>query len=196
MLIIKHRVNDLSTLLSTPNNFGIEVDVQFSNGDVFVGHDPGVLTTSLSTYLKSYSHKFLCINIKQEGVEPQVLDILNSNKVSNFFLFDLSFPSIMKMVRLNENKIALRISDLECIRDLEFYNKKIDWIWLDVFYNLDFLSPELVFQLRNFKLCLVSPELHTWRSEVTNNILLKKFKELDFKVDAICTKNSEYWINV
>ena len=66
-------------------------------------------------------------------------------------------------------------------------SKKIDWIWVDCFTKLPILFNNYkIFKDLNYKLCLVSPELHNQdlKLELYKNYLQKE----DIIFDAICTK--------
>lgn len=195
MQLVRHRVNDVSSLMTLPEHYGVELDLQYSNSEISIGHNPGQISNSFDDYLRSYKHSLMCLNIKQEGIEESVIEKLESQNISHFFLFDLTFPAIMKLIRLKKNCMALRLSDFESIRDLKYFIGKVQWIWLDTFTDINFISRKSLEVFEGFKICLVSPELHTWRSEEFNYELTKKLLDLDFAFDAVCTKNLDIWQN-
>ena len=40
MLTIRHRVNDIDSLIRTPKNMGVEIDIRSSGDDIILNHDP------------------------------------------------------------------------------------------------------------------------------------------------------------
>ncbi len=192
MLIIKHRVNSVLDLVSTPIDFGVEVDVKEKNGEIVCGHDPIDDEALFVDWVKSYRHKFVAVNIKQEGIESLVISILEDANIRDFFLFDLSFPMLNKLSESGETRLALRISDLEGFEHAQLFVGKVEWIWLDIFKNGDFLpKAESIFE--KFKVCAVSPELHVRRDEQKNQEILVNLLKFKGLFDAVCTKIPSKW---
>jgi hypothetical protein len=192
MLIIKHRVNSVLDLVSTPIEFGVEVDVKEKNGEIVCGHDPFDNEALFVDWVKSYRHKFVAVNIKQEGIESLVISILEESNIRDFFLFDLSFPMLIKLSESGETRLALRVSDLEGFEHAQLFVGKVGWIWLDIFKNGDFLSKtESIFE--KFKVCAVSPELHARRDKQKNHKILVDLLGFEGLFDAVCTKIPSNW---
>ena len=61
------------------------------------------------------------------------------------------------------------------------------WVWIDCFKNipLDQKKYKLI-KKYNYRICLVSPELHG--RKIGNKKFLKLLKEKKIKIDMICTK--------
>lgn len=194
MIYIAHRINSINELAKVPFGYGVEVDLRDFNGELVLQHDPYVGGENFESFLKCYSHAQLILNVKSEGIEMDVLNLLKRYNIDNYFFLDCSFPMIVKMLRYGENRIALRFSEFEKIDTIIGLAGKIDWIWVDCFNQLP-LTKEVGDLLRNlkFRLCLVSPELQNRVDDIKNykDIILKK--EIIF--DAICTKlvNIEKW---
>ena len=55
-----------------------------------------------------------------------------NSDLEDFFLLDLSFPALMKMVRKGENRVALRVSEYEHYTAALNLNDKVSWVWLVV----------------------------------------------------------------
>lgn len=194
MLILHHRINCVELLRGVSRNHGVEIDVQFYQNKVYLGHDPGKVSIPLETYLEDFEHSFLAINVKQEGIEEKVLQIVNSRGIPNYFLFDVSFPFLMRMAQSGQKNLAIRLSDYELIRRIEYFVNRVQWIWLDIFDNVDFLQEIKKPIFRNFKICAVSPELHTYRTANENRILLDSIMEYRGYFEAVCTKEYRKWL--
>ena len=194
MIKIQHRVNSLKKLKNTDHNFGVEVDVRSINKKLILNHEPFQKATSLDTFLKKFNHKFLILNVKEEGIENFILNYVKKNRIKNYFLLDVTVPKIFQFIKnKKKNNLCLRISKFERLNQLNFFNKKIEWIWVDTFDNKIPLNiNDLEGYSKKFKLCLVSPELVK-----TNNIDVIKFIKINkYKLNffsAVCSKNIKTW---
>lgn len=194
MIKIQHRVNSLKKLKNINHNFGVEVDVRSINKKLILNHEPFLKALSLDTFLKKFNHKFLILNVKEEGIENLILNCVKKNRIKNYFLLDVTFPKIFQFIKnKKKNNFCLRISKFEKLNELNFFNKKIEWIWVDTFDNKIPLNiNDLVVYSKKFKLCLVSPELvKTNNINVTKFIKINKYK-LNF-FSAVCSKNVKTW---
>ena len=97
---ILHRVNTINYLKTVPKEFGVEVDIRSFNNKVIISHEPLLTGTSFEEWISFYEHDFLILNIKEEGLEKYVLDILEKHKIKNFFFLDQSFPFLLKTIKL------------------------------------------------------------------------------------------------
>ena len=196
MIKIQHRVNSIKKLENTNKNFGVEIDVRSYKKKLVLNHEPFKKSDLLSQYLKKFDHKFLILNVKEEGIEDLIHTYINKYKIKEYFLLDSTLPKIFESVKLRKKLgFCLRISKFEKLNGVNFFNKKIKWIWIDTFENEIPLSIEkLKFFSKKFKLCLVSPELVK-----SNNIKLTKFLRINknklkfFK--AVCSKDLLTWTN-
>lgn len=196
MLIIEHRINWSIKLQNIPENHGVEIDLRSSNGEIILAHDPFAEGEKFVDWLKFYRNQFLVLNIKEEGLEENILEILRSRGIENYFFLDQSFPFLIKLIRKGNFKTAVRVSDFESVTTA--LATASEWCWLDSFgLSWDFLLESVpLLNSAEIKTCLVSPELHG-RSNKDEIIELKKLiasSRLEF--DAVCTKNVELWKNV
>ena len=76
MIPIIHRVNNQENLETIPKDYGIEIDVRLNNNNLILSHEPSSFGENLSEYLKKYDHNLLVVNIKEDGIENDVIDIL------------------------------------------------------------------------------------------------------------------------
>jgi len=193
MIKIIHRINSIKKLKKIDNNHGIEIDVRSFNKNLILNHDPFKNGDLLKNWIKFYNHKLLIVNIKEEGLEYQILKILNKYKIKNYFFLDQTFPFLVKFSHRMKKNCAFRLSDYESISTIKKIKDKIKWVWIDFFENFYFNKKDFEFLKKNkLKICLVSPELKNLSSK---NIRIMKdiIKKNNIKVDAICTKKPNLW---
>ena len=193
-LIICHRRNTIKQLLGTPVEYGIEIDVRTFNNKIILNHEPLKKGIILNKWIKKFNHKFLIINIKEEGLEKYVKKILKKKNIQKFFFLDQSFPLLIKTLNSNEKRCAVRFSEFEDIKTVYNLAEKINWVWVDHFTKFPLnkiISNNL--KKKNIKICIVSPELIK-RTSIINIKKLKNFiQRKKIHIDAICTKNPELW---
>lgn len=185
MLVVRHRVNTLERI--NPE-LGIEFDVRESSLGIAVTHDPWTPGPSLNEFLEAQKGRpFYIVNIKCEGIECRVLDCLSRHGITNFFLLDCSFPSIVKLSSNGETRLAIRRSEYEEI-PTSLYGK-VRWVWIDCFSKIPVSHEECqMLRANGFKLCFVSPELHG-----RPNDLLDYGIQMAGCVDMVCTKFPTAW---
>jgi hypothetical protein len=208
MLVIHHRRNLVDELKQTPCTNGIEIDIRNHGADLFVVHDPFRTDAVLfSQWIKNYNHKFLIVNVKEEGLEPKVCEILAENNVNDFFILDESFPFIRKYAMQGLSNFAVRISEFESIETainlanyLRAQRERIDWLWVDCFSGHPWHVEHASFLLdAGFKLCLVSPELHYVNYAECENLVFQYQEKLcncqgvAARPDMVCTKFVDLW---
>ena len=194
MIIISHRRNTIAELVNTEKKYGVEVDIRTNNNELIIHHDPFADGENFEEWLNYYNHDTLILNIKEEGLEARLLDLMKSKEINNFFFLDQSFPFIVKWMKQGMTKSALRFSEYESVYTALSLKDQVDWIWVDCF-NVFPLSKEDYSRLKeaNFKLCLVSPELQG-RDSVDEIIEIHKYLEDNLmNIDAVCTKKIHLW---
>ena len=190
---IAHRILNQNDLLTLPNDWGVEFDLHSHNDKLVVVHDAFSDGIKLEKFLEFVNGRFMAVNIKEEGIEKKVLDTLKIMNYSDFFLFDVSFPQIIRFAGEYSKNIALRLSQYEKL-DLEVCRKYASYLWVDTFDGTFWLDEELLIYLKklSYKLCFVSPELHRPPLGNKEKFLedLQKIKSLLGKEDSICMKFS------
>tara|TARA_B100000242_G_C43047598_1_gene489096 strand:- start:220 stop:786 length:567 start_codon:yes stop_codon:yes gene_type:complete len=187
MLTIRHRVNDIDSLIRTPKNMGVEIDIRSSGDDIILNHDPFQKGTFFEDWLKNFEHNFIILNTKEDGLEEKIIKYLENFNINDYFFLDQPFPTILKTITKGCNKIALRFSEYETTPFLENMAGKCEWVWIDSFYKYSH-DLEVLKKIKEmgYKLCFVSPELQGRNNEKERIHILNACKEL--KADAICTK--------
>jgi len=192
MQLIAHRKNTIGELVKTPTEYGIEIDLRSIRERLVVHHDPFVDGVDFDKWIKHYNHRTLILNIKEEGIENRVREVVIENGIEDFFFLDLSFPFLIKMINSGEKRVAVRFSEYESIESIRSLKGKVKWVWIDCFSKLP-INDNSYEQLKNsgFKLCLVSPELQNRVEDLIKykNIII----ENKWDMDAVCTKFPEAW---
>ena len=156
MQIIAHRKNTIAELSQTPSQFGIEVDIRSWGEGLTIHHDPFVRGEDFTEWLKHYQHQLLILNVKEEGLEARLVELMKERGIENYFFLDQSFPFLVKWAKLGEKRLAVRVSEYESIDTALSLKDKANWIWVDCFAHFP-LNENTAKQLKeaNFKLCLV-----------------------------------------
>jgi hypothetical protein len=194
MILIAHRVNSVKSLNKVPHRFGIEIDIRSIGRDLILQHDPFERGELLATWLDAYQHKTLILNVKEEGLEPELIKLMNSKGIDDYFFLDQSFPFIVKSFKNHEKRCAVRVSDFESIETAITISGKINWVWVDCFSHFP-LNKNDALRLKDagFNLCLVSPELHEVKADEVIKQFIAAIKENAINPDAVCTKRLDLW---
>jgi hypothetical protein len=194
MILISHRRNTIEELKSTCTEYGVEVDIRSNDGRLIIHHDPFQKGEDFREWLKHYQHKFLILNIKEEGLEFALIQLMQEHNIRDYFFLDQSFPFLVKWANNGERNCSVRVSEYESLSTALTLAGKIDWAWVDCFthFPLSFAEANLL-QNSGFKICLVSPELQNRPFNLEIPRLATYLKEHSIYPDAICTKNPEIW---
>jgi hypothetical protein len=194
MNFISHRRNTIAQLEATPKEYGVEVDIRSDNGQLIIHHDPLTPGENFEVWLKHYQHGTLILNVKEEGLEAPLIELMKQYQISDYFFLDQSFPFLIKWSKLGERHCAVRVSEFESIETALALAGKIDWVWVDCFTRFPLASSDAKrLQASGFKLCLVSPELQGRPAQTEIPQLAALLKEQSILPEAICTKNPETW---
>lgn len=183
------------------NNFGIETDIRDRNGSLVISHDiPNeksiLFEEILIEYKKLNSNSILELNIKADGIQQLVKDLMKKHKISNYFVFDMSIPEIVISKKIGINFFT-RHSDIE--KECVLYEDAIG-VWLDSFYDENWLIPEIInYHLDNKKkISIISSEIHGF----DNKKMWEMLKKNNFHKNSeiyLCTdlplKAKEYFEN-
>ena len=193
MEIIAHRINTIDKLKNLNINFGVEVDIRSNDKNLIICHDPFSDYINFKEWLSFYNHGTLILNVKENGLEEELLKTMQSLNKENFFILDQSFPYIINTIKNGEKRCAVRLSEYESINTVLSLKDKLCWVWIDFFtkFPVDFEIYKIL-KKQNFKLCFVSPELqgHT-HSKCLN--LKNYIKSNNMYFDAVCTKKIKFW---
>ena len=193
MEIIAHRINSINKLKNLDRRIGVEVDIRSNNRNLIIGHDPFSDYIDFHEWLSFYMHGTLVLNVKEDGLEEELIKTMNNFKKDNFFILDQSFPYIVKTIKSGEKRCAVRLSEYESINTVLSLKDKLSWVWIDFFtkFPLDFEIYKIL-KKHNFKLCFVSPELQG-HSHTTCLDLKNYINDNEMYLDAVCTKKVKFW---
>ena len=193
--IIIHRVNTIKGLKQVHPQFGTEIDIRALGSKLILNHEPFLSGEKFENYIDEYQHGTLILNIKEAGIEDEVLRLVRLRpQIKTYFLLDIEFPYLYRASRQGERSIAIRFSEDESIDLAKKYSEKIDWVWIDTNTQLP-IDRSTVPILNMFKKCLVCPERWGRPSDIREYKNL--MNSLDFEIDAVmtCKKYIELWAN-
>lgn len=144
------------------NGFGFETDFRDCGGKILISHNPprGTEITAdevFKMYHKSGSQSPLALNIKADGLQDMMGQLLKRYDINNYFFFDMSVCDTVLYVE-KRLQTASRLSEYE--KDMPFY-KDSTTVWIDYFNSDGPTIQKVKDTLRDKKTaCVVSPELH------------------------------------
>ena len=197
MQFIKHRVNDLRLLALVDRKWGVEMDIRSrldSSGRLHVTHDPWVQGDDFEDWLREFRDLGiqgpLILNVKEDGLEGRILEILAASEVSNAFFLDTTIPSLVKWSIVNdESRFAVRVSKYEPLAGAEVFAGHVRWAWVDCFARQPLSEQTVKDAAKSFQVCLVSPELQGGSLHE-----IEAFSHLAPHAAAICTKHPDEWL--
>ena len=191
MEIIVHRINTLKELKKIPLKYGVEIDIRTNGSKIILNHNPYKGGDSFEDYVANYKHGTLILNIKESGIEKDVLEIVKSASIKSFFFLDVEMPYIFSSLKKN-NDIAIRFSEYESIETVKIFKNNFKWIFVDTITKLP-INVKNISIISKFKSCLVCPE--RWGRK--NDILKYKrfFKKIEYNPTAVMTnrKFAKLW---
>lgn len=189
MILVNHRVNTAKALQETPRECGVEIDIRPYNNRLVLNHEPFKDGENFETFLQNYNHKLLILNVKSEGIEKEVFDLVNKYKIQDYFFLDITFPFMIKYIKQGWNKMALRFSEYESIETCLALKNKVEWVFVDNFTKLPVENDSFNILKQYFKICIVSPELLNRGVEIPSTKELVK----NYCVDAVLADDLDAW---
>jgi hypothetical protein len=194
MKFIAHRKNTLEDLRVSPTEFGIEIDIRSYDNKLILQHEPFMAGELFEDWLKEYCHGTLILNVKEEGLESHIIELMKIHKIKEYFFLDQSFPFLVKWSSLGESRCAIRVSEFETVETALSLAGKVDWVWIDSFTHFSLTHDEASrLKQAGYKLCIVSPELQGRDAEKEIPELHKLLMDLGIFADAVCTKHPALW---
>ena len=194
MEFIIHRINKIKELNKIPRIYGTEIDIRCKGSQLILNHEPYQIGDKLENYLENYKHKTLVLNIKEAGIENDVLKIIKSFYIKSYFLLDVEMPYMYSATKKGYRNIAVRFSEYENISTAKQFKNKLNWIWIDTVTELP-INKESIKIIKHFKSCLVCPERWKRKSDIAS--YKKKLRRMNFFPDTVMTSKKciKYWEN-
>jgi hypothetical protein len=193
-LLVAHRRNTPDELAATATDLGVEMDVRSNGARLVVAHDAFGDGPDLRDWLAAYAHAFVVVNLKEEGLEDRVADLLAEHGVQQWTYLDQSFPFLVRTLRKGETRCAVRVSEYESVRTALALPVRPDWVWLDSFTGGWPTAEDLAaLQHAGFRIMVVSPELQSREPAGEIDLISALFVEAGRVPDAVCTKVPDLW---
>lgn len=184
MEIIVHRVNDINRLKQIPKKLGVEIDIRAEGDDLILNHEPGKPGDSFIEFLEHYEHGTLVLNIKEAGIEKQVIGLVKQFRISSYFLLDVEMPFVYRAKHDGIRDLAIRYSEYEPIALAQYFSGSFEWVWIDTTSCLP-LDKDVIQTLQKYKSCLVCPE--RWGRPEDIAAYIQQMKKLNYKPNAVMT---------
>ncbi len=172
MIILSHRgcwneVSEKNSLIAFRRSFslgfGTETDFRDYNGELVISHDIGnELSMTAEDFFQIYIHTKinelpLALNIKADGLQVKLKELLDKYYIENYFVFDMSIPDTLGYIKHNIKSFT-RQSEYE--PEPSFYDDAAG-VWLDEFHS-HWITRDVIAQhiQNNKQICIVSPDLH------------------------------------
>ena len=147
---------------SFESGFGTETDLRDLDGTLVIAHDPP-RQGALSAESVLLQHRAvdpglpLALNIKADGLQAMVADLLQRLDVPDAFVFDMSVPDMLGWLRVGV-PVYTRMSDVE---PEPLLADRAAGVWLDAFHS-NWWDAATIARLLDARLgvCVVSPDLH------------------------------------
>ena len=142
--------------------FGTETDIRDYKCELVISHDiPNGTEISVEEFFNIYNQYDntlpLALNIKADGLQLKLKELLKKHNITNYFVFDMSVPDGLQYLKC-DIKSFTRESEYE--KAPSFYEYACG-IWLDEF-NGHWIDEETIKKHldNNKQICIVSPDLH------------------------------------
>lgn len=173
--------------------FGVETDIRDYKGELVISHE--IATKSclpveyfLEIYIKYGDSLPLALNIKSDGLQIKLKELLVKYCIKNYFIFDTSVPDGLHYLKHNINYFT-RQSEYEKYPSL--YDDS-SGVWMDEFQGHWIGRKEIQEHIKkNKKICIVSPELHNRKYEKEWNHYKEIEQQLNVTNLMICTDYPE-----
>lgn len=173
--------------------FGTETDIRDYKDELVISHDIAdenciSVKEMLEIYNKYNNTLFLALNIKADGLQVKLKELLEEYNITNYFVFDMSVPDGLQYLK-QDIKVFTRESEYEKIPS--FYEESCG-VWLDEFQGHWITKEVIEYHIKNNKqICIVSPDLHKREYKKEWQHYKEIEKELGINNLMICTDYPE-----
>ncbi|MCT7592491.1 hypothetical protein N5U31_05860 [Aliarcobacter butzleri] len=202
MKVLSHRgywkeLNEKNQIIAFERSFflgfGTETDIRDYKGELVISHDIAdeksmSVKEMFEIYNKYDNTLTLALNIKADGLQVKLKELLEDYKITNYFVFDMSVPDGLQYLKHNI-KVFTRESEYEKIPS--FYDESCG-VWLDEFQGHWITKEVIEKHIKNGKeICIVSSDLHKREYKKEWQHYKEIEKELGIKNLMICTDYPE-----
>lgn len=173
--------------------FGTETDIRDYKGELVISHDTAdencISVKEMFEIYNRYDNTLpLALNIKADGLQIKLKELLEEYKIENYFVFDMSVPDALQYLKQNI-KAFTRESEYEKVPS--FYDEACG-VWLDEFQG-HWIDKEVIQKHieNNKQICIVSPDLHKREYQKEWQHYKEIEKELGIDNLMICTDYPE-----
>ena len=86
--VILHRINTISELKNIESKYGVEIDIRAWGSELVLNHEPFQDGEKLVDYLDEYHHGTLVLNVKENGIEDEILHLVRERpQLNSYFLY-------------------------------------------------------------------------------------------------------------
>ena len=110
--------------------------------------------------------------------------LVKSKSIKSYFLLDVEMPYLYSSSKKGNKNIAVRFSEFESIKTVEYFNNLVDWVWIDTVNTLPVQRENLPI-ISDFKSCLVCPERWGRKKDIKN--YKKILEKLHYEPSAVMT---------
>lgn len=196
MIFIEHRRNKISDLDLVGAEHGVEIDIRScpSTRTLIAAHEPFEMGDPLNKWFEKFIKNGVqgpvIFNTKEDGLESVISEMAKGYGISNFYFLDTTIPTLVKNIsQENGRSFMARLSSYEPWEQVFKWKTEIEWLWVDCFHGIPLDRNILEEASKDFKLCLVSPELHGF--PLISKI--DQFSSYASYFSAICTKETDFW---
>ena len=142
--------------------FGTETDIRDYKDKLVISHDMAdekcISVKEMFEIYNKYDNTLpLALNIKADGLQTKLKELLEEYNITNYFVFDMSVPDGLQYLK-HDIKAFTRESEYE--KTPSFYDEACG-IWLDEFQGHWITKEVIEKHIKNNKqICIVSPDLH------------------------------------
>ena len=175
---LEERNTSKAFIKSFRENFGTETDIRDYLGKLVISHDPAnekclIAREFFRIYKENGNNLPLALNVKADGLQDMLLELLNEFDIKNYFVFDMSLPDSLLYLKKDMNAFT-RESEYEKV---PLFYEKACGVWIDCFHS-DWIDGTVIRKHieAGKKVCLVSPDLHkrdyleSWKKLKSNDI--------------------------
>jgi hypothetical protein len=148
---------------ATAKGYAVETDFRDCDGELVISHDMPIKKQAFTAeaYFKTFNTQQQALphalNVKADGLQNILASLMQQYHLRNSFVFDMSIPDMLRYINLGITTYA-RLSEYETTIAFE---DKVKGIWLDAFNSIWYANNNIEALLnRNYKVCIVSPDLH------------------------------------